>query len=136
MEITLHRSILDPKFSLGELLVNGVRLGYTCEDADRKLEDGGEKVYGKTAIPRGRYQVILSFSNRFQRVMPEIVGVPGYSGVRIHGGNTDADTLGCPLLGRVRTPDGVRDCPGVNVMLTRMIGDAESHGEESWISVE
>ena len=57
------------------------------------------KVFGETAIPKGTYKVIISFSNRFQMDLPEILNVEGFSGVRIHCGNTDKDTEGCLLLG-------------------------------------
>lgn len=136
LDILLRRTIRTPEFTLGEMFVNGNHIGYTCEDADRRLECGGEKVRGRTAIPCGRYKVILSFSNRFGRIMPEVLDVPGFSGVRIHGGNTAADTLGCPLLGSKRADDGVRDCAAVNVMLSRLIGSVEREGGEAWLTVQ
>lgn len=123
------------KFTKGEMLANGVHLGYVCEDADRFLEKGGIKVPGETAIPRGKYRVIISFSQRFQRNMPEVLGVPDFSGIRIHGGNTAMDTHGCPLLGLSLTPDGVRDCASVNSFLMKEIGDTLFNGGECWLEV-
>lgn len=139
--LRLTRDVFDPEFTLGQLQANGhldgyTRLGYICEDADRRLEDGGEKIYGKTAIPRGRYKVVLSFSRRFKRIMPELLNVPGFSGVRIHGGNTHHNTDGCPLLGAQRTANGVRDCSDVNGRLVDMLRHREAVGVESWITVE
>jgi len=119
----------------GQLFVDGSLLGQTLEDEDRHLEDGGEKVYGQTAIPRGRYKVVLSMSNRFKKVMPEVLDVPGFSGIRIHGGNTEHDTLGCPLLGHVRTADGIRDSKGPNTRLIDLLAAAELRGEEAWLEV-
>lgn len=125
--------------NFGQLFVDGVLIGQTLEDPDRRLEAGGKKVYGATAIPRGRYMVALSMSNRFKRVMPEVFDVPGFTGVRIHGGNTEADTHGCPLLGHVRTPTGnptgIRDCKGPNERLIELIGAAHARGEEVWLEV-
>ena len=58
------------------------------------------KVQNQTAIPVGRYRVIVDKSARFGRQMPHILNVPGFDGIRIHSGNTDADTDGCLLLGQ------------------------------------
>lgn len=55
-------------FTLGEISLNGARVGYTVEDEDRHLELDGEKVYGKTCIPRGTYRVVVDFSHRFQKL--------------------------------------------------------------------
>ena len=136
LEFTLIRDVRQPEYTLGRLLVNDTtHVGYTCEDTDRELEAGGVKVPGKTAIPPGRYRLTASMSNRFKRVMPEIREVPQFSGVRIHGGNTAADTEGCPLLGQTRAPLGVQNCADVNARLLRMILDAEQAGGRCWITV-
>lgn len=135
MLITLNRYECGDGYTLGVMSIDGLFLGYTLEDEDRKLESGGEKVYGKTAIPRGRYEVVMSFSNRFQRVMPEVLGVPQFGGVRIHGGNTVEQTLGCPLLGAEVDGNAVRDCAGVNETLRRRLIQAGQRNERSWIEV-
>ena len=105
----------------GKLFIDGVYWGETLEDTDRQLESGGSKVDGDTAIPRGTYTLALTYSNRFRKIMPEILHVPGFCGVRIHGGNTEADTLGCPLLGHVRTSTGIADCAGINQRLLEFL---------------
>ena len=87
--------------TLGTLYVNGLEFCDTLEDEDRALETcDWAKIYGQTAIPRGRYAVTISRSSRFQRELPEILDVPGFTGVRIHPGNVAADTHGCLLVGR------------------------------------
>ena len=88
IKFLLLRDCFFPDYTLGRLFVDGKQYGYTCEDKDRQLEDSpGAKIAGQTAIPRGLYRLTLSFSNRFQKVMPLIKDVPGFDGVRIHGGN-------------------------------------------------
>lgn len=108
MELTLTRDLKTKTFSAGELYVNGVFQCWTLEDADRGLSpsDCSEKVYGETAIPTGRYEVIISFSNRFQKYMPLLLSVPCFEGIRIHSGNRPEDSEGCILVGRERTAGG------------------------------
>ena len=135
MNLQLIRDVFHANCTLGRLSISGLWFGFTCEDVDRKLEAGGEKVFGQTAIPRGKYQVILSFSPHFQRITPQLINVPQYTGVRIHGGNTAADTEGCPLLGRVRTDDGVANCSERNATLIDLLQKDEDNGVTSWIEV-
>ena len=137
MNLLLERDILKPDFSLGRLYVNNKQYCYTCEDTDRHLETNpGGKVYGKTAIPRGLYKVIVSFSHHFNKPLPELLDVPGYSGVRIHGGNTAADTLGCVLVGRNRTANGVAGCADVVASLIELIDDAKERGETVTLEIK
>lgn len=110
MELRIKRIRADAVSTLGELYVNGEFFCYTLEDADRFLETGGEKVMGQTAIPRGLYQLVLNESRRFERLLPLLINVPQFAGVRIHPGNTHRDTEGCILVGTAHslTSDGHR----------------------------
>ena len=119
----------------GVLFVDGTMLGQTLEDPDRQLEEGGTKIASNTAIPRGWYRLSITFSNRFQKLMPYVHDVPGFEGIRIHGGNTEENTDGCPLLGQRRTADGIADCAGVNQRLMHLLEAAEDLGEEVWMEV-
>ena len=131
----LIRDTFHPLRTFGVWLVDGVYLGDTLEDTDLRLEDGGIKIDKRTAIPRGRYRMRLSMSNRFGKIMPEIYPVPGFTGVRAHGGNTEANTDGCPLLGAVREATRISNCAGVNQRLIHMMEAAEDRGEEIWLDV-
>ena len=129
MKIEIRRDVIQPLRTMGRMFLAGEFYGYTLEDTDRQLESGGEKIKGKTAIPRGEYKVTNSMSNRFKRIMPEVHNVPGFSGVRIHGGNTEADTEGCPLLGKRRTDIAIGDCAAINADLVRRIDEALARDE-------
>lgn len=137
LECTLQREILDDEFTLGRMYVAGVHYCFTCEDADRELETfPGAKINGESAIPCGRYRVTKSISNRFGRVMPLVVDVPGFSGVRFHGGNGPDDTEGCPLLGSLRTARGVSNCAEVNRSFLKLIEATEARGDQVWVTVK
>jgi hypothetical protein len=123
------------KHNFGKMYAAGKLLGETLEDTDRYMEEGGKKIDGDTAIPRGRYKLTVTFSQRFQQDMPYLHNVPGFEGVRIHGGNTEADTHGCPLLGSIRTDTGIAQCAVPNKRLMNVLEDAEDRGDEVWIDV-
>lgn len=89
MMLTIYRSAPQDGAIIGRLAIDGVFTCYTLEGVD-------------VAIPLGTYRVAITFSQRFQRDMPELLGVPGRTGIRIHPGNTDADTHGCILVGQTR----------------------------------
>lgn len=98
MTLTLHRQPSFEETTLGTLFVDGVK---ECDTLEDLVRPPGEKVYGKTAIPPGRYQVRVTLSPRFGVQMPELLEVPGFSGVRIHPLNTAAETEGCIGVGTV-----------------------------------
>ena len=97
MELKLIREIFTPTETLGSLFVDGKFFCYTLEDAVRSI-----KLQDQTAIDKGKYRVILSLSNRFKRLMPEVLNVQNFAGIRIHGGNTNLDSSGCILVGEHR----------------------------------
>jgi len=114
MELELTRSGKTSRSTIGELMINGVFECFILEDKDRGLRQGmttseliALKVKNKTAIPTGRYEIVVSFSDRFKKLLPLLLEVPVFAGIRIHPGNTDADTEGCLLPGKTKSADAV-----------------------------
>ena len=97
MLLTVKRLYKTETSTIGELLVDGIFECFTLEDTERAI-----KIKGETAIPKGTYKVIINQSNRFKRLLPLLIGVPNFEGVRIHSGNTTHDTEGCILVGQSR----------------------------------
>lgn len=107
MKLKLVRKYRKETYTIGKLYVDGVYFCDTIEDKDRGLDDAMglaeimiKKRYGETAIPYGTYKVEITYSPKYKRLMPEIKNVKGFSGIRIHSGNTAKDTLGCLIIGR------------------------------------
>ena len=109
MELELKRRPSSETCTVGELYVDGKFECYILEDVVREIEGAPVaqwKTHGATAIPAGTYQVTLTQSPRFRRVLPLLNNVPGFSGVRIHPGNDADDTEGCLLPGLTVDDDG------------------------------
>ena len=143
MKITVIREpVIRPDkgeaFTPGRMYVNGLHFGFTCEDEDRHLETVGikEKIHGRTGISRGTFPLEVTFSSRFKRELPYVAGVPGFEGIRIHGGNRAEDSLGCILLGQVRTATGIAQCANTVSRLIAMIKAAEEKRELCWLEVK
>lgn len=100
MKIIVKRLHKTQNSTIGELSIDGKFECYTLEDVERE-----SKIYGKTAIPKGTYEIVMTMSNRFKIVLPLLLKVPNYEGVRIHAGNYAKDTEGCILLGQTRSVD-------------------------------
>lgn len=101
LELEVFRLRRLPARTPGELYADGQHFAYTCEDTIRD-----EKIPGVTAIPCGRYRVTLEYSPKYGPDTLTINNVPGFTGIRIHSGNTETDTEGCLLVGQSLRPDG------------------------------
>lgn len=138
MELKIVRAPL-PDRTPGELFINGKRFSYTLEDIDRKLESGGRKVPGETCIPRSPkdkpYTVVLDFSARFQVIMPHVLGVPQFDGIRIHNGSYVGHTDGCPLVGYKLIPDGIGESKKAFADLMKILLEAY-YGTKEKITLE
>ena len=105
MKLTLKRIALRSTYTIGRLYVDDNYFCDTLEDTVRdlnkngKFDNGEKKVYAKTAIPYGTYEIKWTYSPRFKKYTPQLMNVPSFEGIRIHAGNTSADTEGCLILG-------------------------------------
>lgn len=97
MELTLTRFLFNDQCTIGQLEIDGRFECWTLEDVVRPA-----KIFGETAIPAGRYQVVITRSPRFRRDLPLLVNVPNFTGVRIHSGNVAGHTEGCILVGQIK----------------------------------
>ena len=101
MELILTRIARKAEYTIGRLEdENGKKLCDTLEPIWWNYDGGELKIPKKSAIPEGSYRVVVTKSQRFQKYLPLLVGVPGVEGVRIHAGNTSRDTEGCILVGQ------------------------------------
>ncbi len=125
----------------GVVMVDGAYFCFSLEDEVR--EKSGQPVHswkqaGATAIPAGKYKLTLSQSVRFGRIMPEVLNVTGFTGIRIHAGNRVEDTEGCLIFGKQRS-----DADGT-ILLSKVACDAFQaklasalqQGEPCWLTVE
>ena len=105
MKLTLKRIALRPTYTIGKLYIDDAYFCDTLEDTVRdmnksgKFDNGEQKIKGKTAIPYGTYEIKWTYSPRFKKYTPQLMNVPSFEGIRVHAGNTSADTEGCLILG-------------------------------------
>lgn len=124
MLLTLQRLVLKDDRTLGELLMEGNHFAWTLEDAVRL-----RKVPNQTAIPFGRFEVVVNWSARFGKALPLLLRVPDFEGVRFHGGNGPEDTEGCILVGAEHDDERIWDCARTVSELTFRIRNACSTGK-------
>jgi hypothetical protein len=140
MNLTLNRRPSVGGATIGELLESGKFLAFTLEDEIREIPGvpvGNWKIKGVTAIPAGRYRVTMEHSPRFGPNTLTINAVPGFTGVRIHGGNRHEDSEGCPLLGlKVTASTIVGGTSGPAVKLVKdAVRQALAGGQQVWIDI-
>ena len=107
MRIELVRIAFKSTYTIGKLYVDGKYFSDVLEDKDRGLDSSmseseilEKKVKGQTAIPTGHYVINITYSPKYKRMMPLLLDVKGFSGIRIHSGNSSKDTEGCLLVGK------------------------------------
>lgn len=145
MELLLHRAFRMPTYTIGRYYIDGKPWKDCCEDRDRGLnmwmplsEIQKVKVYGETAIPTGRYRITLTYSDTFKRILPLINAVPGWTGVRIHAGNSSKDSKGCQLPGTATdlgNKDWVSSSRAAENELIAIMQERIKNGEEIWLTI-
>lgn len=139
MEIEVKRLWTVPGTTTGVLLIDGRQVCFTLEDEVREvvgLDVAAWKVQNETAIPRGRYQVLMSWSNRLSKMLPELLEVPGFTKIRIHGGNRANDTEGCICVGEQRLDDQtIVNCSSALLAVISLVEQATANNEQVWVEV-
>lgn len=153
MEILVDRRYKKIEYTIGIMYINGRYFSETMEDRDRGLASGmseteikSRKVYGLTAIPTGRYKIKLTYSPKYagrewaqsqKGKVIQIMDVKGFSAIRIHPGNTAADTLGCILVGRnLEKGKVLQSADYYKKLVNDYVAPALSRGEEVHITVK
>lgn len=143
MEIKVKRiTPIDYPYTIGKMYIDGEYFCDTLEDRVRdlnkngKFDNGEVKVAGETAIPYGRYQVVVTMSPKFKRELPRLLNVPNFDGILIHRGNTDKDSAGCLLLGENKVKGKVINSTPYEQKLVSILKDVQNKGEEIWITIE
>ena len=109
-----------------------------CDTLEPKWRDyahGANKVKGKSAIPEGRYPVVITYSQKFKLWLPLLVNVPMFEGIRIHAGNSVKDTQGCILVGENKVVGMVFNSRKCVDLVKKKIVEAKEKGEGVWIEI-
>ena len=130
MRLHLQRERSSKNSTIGILTTDGFQC-FTLEDVTRD-----KKIAGRTAIPAGTYKVVITYSPRFRKALPLLLDVPHFTGIRIHPGNTAADTEGCILPGLTRGTDWVGSSAAAFAKLLVLLRGAESRKEDIHITIE
>ena len=148
MELILERIAKRKAYTIGRLCIReqiadeylaGYENKYFCDTLEptwRDYEHGAYKVKGRSAIPEGRYAVVISYSPKFKQWLPILLGVPKFEGIRIHAGNTAKDTEGCILVGKNREVGKVLDSRKWLYELKQKIVEAKDRGEAVWLTIK
>ena len=151
MELLLTRIAKRKTYTIGRLCIlekvideysTGTAERYFCDTLEptwRDYKNGAYKVKGRSAIPEGRYAVVISYSPKFKAWLPILLGGPEFNrkwqGIRIHAGNTAADTEGCILVGKNREVGKVLDSRIWLHRLKQKIVEAKEKGEAVWLTI-
>ena len=128
IKLRLERRYKGSKYTIGKLFINDEYFCDTIEDIDRGLKSSmsveyikKKKVYAETAIPTGTYKIEMTYSSKFKRILPLLVDVKGFSGIRIHRGNTEIDSSGCIIIGENKVKGKVINSTPYEVALVKRL---------------
>ena len=141
MNILLERTFYSPSYTIGKMYIDGKYFCDTIEDVNRDLNkngkfDGNEaKVQDKTCIPFGIYKVKVTMSNRFKRLLPEVLNVPSFAGIRIHNGVDETSSSGCIIVGKNTVKGKVTDSTKYMNLITDKIKEVQDK-QEVYITIK
>ena len=147
MEFVLKRFAKKRGYTIGKLYImkpimdeylRGEKLTYICDTLEPQWRDyakGQRKINGKSAIPEGRYPVVITYSPKFKKWLPLLVNVPYFSGIRIHAGNTQKDTQGCILVGENKEVGKVLNSRRYVDLIKEKIVEEKEMGKGVWIEI-
>lgn len=130
MKLELIRKWYGPNYTIGKLFIDGTYFSDTLEDVARKV-----KIPNETCIPGGTYKVIINMSTRFKRLMPLLLNVPNFEGIRIHNGTDQSNTSGCILVGNNAIIGKLVDSRQTFYRLFDILNAAFERGEEITIKI-
>lgn len=153
LQLKTKRRYKCSEYTIGSMFVNSVKTSDTLEDCDRGLtSDMSEtlimrkKVYGKTAIPTGTYEIKLTVSVKFKNrvwakkyggLVPELIGVKGFKGIRIHPLNKAEDSLGCIGVGENKVKGQILNSQATYyALMDKYLVPAHRKGERMFITIE
>ena len=138
MKITITRTLMLEDRTIGKLYIDGKYFCDTLEDKDRRLEDCGckEKVYGKTAIPRGTYIAKPYWWQKHQNWYLWLQNVPCFSGILVHGGYNEKDSLGCVLIGTAVANKALTNTKKIGMEFRRLFMAAANKKENITIEIK
>lgn len=146
MELILNRKWLKENYTIGKLFIEGKLFSDVLEDKVRELHDFNHdgdfmdpeegKKYGETAIPCGRYQIIVSHSPKLKRRLPLLLNVEGFEGIRIHAGASAKNSEGCILVGKNTKPGRLENGGYYETTLIQLMDKAVLNGEQIWITIK
>ena len=126
MKLKLVRKYKCPSYTIGHLYINNKYFCDTLEDKVRELNTINDKIKHKTAIPKGKYKVVVTMSPRFKRLLPLLLNVPFFEGIRIHRGNDENDTSGCIIVGENKIKGKVINSTYYEKKLVELIKNEEN----------
>lgn len=134
MKIKVIREVFTDKSTIGSLYLNDVFFCYTLEDKDRGLDQSqsvftiqAKKLFGITAIPYGKYPLIVNKSPKFGRLLPRLQGIKGFDGVLIHRGNSAEHSHGCILVGYKKGVDCIMESTKAEADLITILQRESTH---------
>lgn len=156
MELRLIRKYIKENYTIGHLyeMRNGVEY-YICDVIEDKVRDlnrdgdlndkGEQKIPSQTAIPYGRYEVLLTVSPAFKNktwakkyngIVPLINNVPHFSGIRIHPGSSADSSAGCLIVG-MNTKRGMvtNSVAMYDKLMSQFLIPAIDRGEHIYINI-